>query len=143
VLYKRIASTENLEALLTLQEELVDRFGVLPEPGKRLFKAAELKIRAAPLGIKKVDAGAKGARIEFVEKPPIDPGAIIRLLQSAPRTYRLDGPNRLRILAEMPDPESRVKTIAKLFDTLSPARIEKDAGTRSEVAGLKTKGIRT
>ncbi|BAU48581.1 transcription-repair coupling factor [Sulfurifustis variabilis] len=126
VLYKRIASAESLEALQTLQEEIVDRFGVLPEAGKRLFKAAELKVRAAPLGIKKVDAGAKGARIEFVEKPPIDPGAIIRLLQSAPRTYRLDGPNRLRILTEMPDPESRVKTITKLFDTLAPARVEKE-----------------
>ena len=139
VLYKRIASAESLEALQALQEEIVDRFGVLPDAGKRLFRAAELKIRAAPLGIRKIDAGAKGARIEFVEKPPIDPGAIIRLLQSAPRTYRLDGPNRLRIVAEMPDAESRVKTITKLFDTLAPARIE---AARTEDSGLRTKGLR-
>src|SRR5690606_27960210 len=82
VLYKRIASAESLEALPTLQEEVVDRFGALREAGKRLFKAAELQVRAAPRGIRTADARAKGARTEFVEKPPIDPGAIIRLLQS-------------------------------------------------------------
>ena len=118
VLYKRIAGTEDLQALQGLREEIIDRFGVLPAPATLLFKAAELKILASPLGIRKIDAGPRGARIEFTEKPNIDPTAIIRLLQSVPRTYKLDGPNRLRILGEMPDVESRIKRVRELLNGL-------------------------
>ncbi len=119
VLYKRIASAPTPEALQLLQEEVVDRFGVLPEPGKLLFQAAALKIRAAPLGVRKIDAGAKGARIEFVENPPIDATTVLRLLQSAPRRYRLDGPNRLRIAHELPDAASRIKVLTETLAALA------------------------
>ena len=124
VLYKRIASSQSADALHGLREEIIDRFGNLPEAGQLLFKAAEIKIRAERLGIRKIDAGAKGARVEFIDKPPIDPGAIIRLLHTDARRYRLDGPNRLRILGDFPEPNSRVQAITALLLTLEPAAIE-------------------
>ncbi len=120
VLYKRLSAIRDLDKLQEIKEEIIDRFGVLPEPSQLLFRATELKILATPLGIRKIDAGPRGARIEFVEKPDIDPGTILRLLQSALRTYRLDGPNRLRILGDMPDVESRIKMIHKFLEALSP-----------------------
>ena len=120
ILYKRISAVQNLESLQGLKEEIIDRFGVLPEAGQLLFRATELKIRAMPFGIKKIDAGPRGVRVEFVDKPDIDPGVILRLLQSAPRVYRLDGPTRLRILGEMPDIESRLKAIRRFLDGLAP-----------------------
>ncbi|HEY8555696.1 MAG TPA: transcription-repair coupling factor [Burkholderiales bacterium] len=118
VLYKRIASAESPAAVAALQEEVVDRFGALPEAGRLLFKAAELKVRAGPLGIRRLDAGAKGIRVEFVEKPPIEPGAVLRLLHAAPRRYRLDGPNRIRILGDFPEPEQRVRAAHEFLDAL-------------------------
>jgi transcription-repair coupling factor (superfamily II helicase) len=119
ILYKRITAAQNIEALQELKEEIIDRFGLLPTPGQLLFRAVELKIRATPLGIKKIDAGPKGVRIEFVNKPDIDPGTILKLLQSAPRLYKLDGPNRLRILSELPDAELRIKAIRQFIDAVS------------------------
>ena len=119
ILYKRITAAQNIEALQELKEEIIDRFGLLPAPGLLLFRAVELKIRATPLGIKKIDAGPKGVRIEFINKPDIDPGTILKLLQSAPRLYKLDGPNRLRILGELPDAESRIKGIRQFLDAVS------------------------
>jgi len=118
ILYKRITAAQNIEALQELKEEIIDRFGLLPTPGQLLFRAVELKIRATPLGIKKIDAGPKGVRIEFISKPNIDPGTILKLLQSAPRLYKLDGPNRLRIMGELPDAESRIKTIRQFIDAV-------------------------
>src|SRR5690606_9774213 len=118
VLYKRIASAESPAAVAALQEEVVDRFGALPEAGRLLFKAAELKVRAGPLGIRRLDAGAKGIRVEFVEKPPIEPGSVLRLLHAAPRRYRLDGPNRIRILGDFPEPEQRVRAAHEFLDAL-------------------------
>jgi len=119
VLYKRIASAKTSPELLQLKEEIIDRFGLLPEAAERLFRAAELKLVAAPLGIRRMDAGPKGARIEFITKPNVDPGTLIALMQSAPRHYRLDGPNRLRILDEMPQPEDRLRTLHTVVKRLA------------------------
>jgi transcription-repair coupling factor (superfamily II helicase) len=121
ILYKRIAQAADGARLQELEEELVDRFGRLPPAAKLLFQATALKLKALPFGIRKIEAGPKGARIEFAEKPNVDPGAILRLMQSAPRLYRLDGPNRVRLLAEMPEPEIRIKAVAAFLDGLRPA----------------------
>jgi transcription-repair coupling factor (superfamily II helicase) len=119
VLYKRIAGAKTAEELLALKEEIIDRFGNLPPATERLFRAAELKMIAAPLGIRKIDAGPKGARIEFTATPTVDPSVIIALLQSAPRRYKLDGPSKLRVMAEMPEPEDRLKVLREVIDRLS------------------------
>jgi transcription-repair coupling factor (superfamily II helicase) len=125
VLYKRIAGAKNAEELLALKEEIIDRFGNLPPATERLFRAAELKIAAAPLGIRKIDAGPKGARIEFISKPNVDPATLIALLQSAPRRYRLEGSTRLRIVEDMPEPEDRIKVLGIVIARLGKAN---DAG---------------
>jgi transcription-repair coupling factor (superfamily II helicase) len=123
VLYKRIAAAAAPDELEDLKAEIYDRFGPLPPATEVLFQATVLKLGAAPLGIRKIEAGPKGARVEFVERPPIDPGAIIRLLQSAPRRYRLDGPNRLRLLDDMPDAGARVAALRTLIEALTPSII--------------------
>jgi transcription-repair coupling factor (superfamily II helicase) len=120
ILYKRIASVKKIEALQELKEEVIDRFGVLPAAGQLLFRATELKILTTPLGIKKIDAGPRGVRIEFTEEPDIDPGLILRLIRTAPNTYRFDGPNRLRITRDTPDVESRVQAIYQFLEALIP-----------------------
>ncbi|HEU4663890.1 MAG TPA: transcription-repair coupling factor, partial [Dokdonella sp.] len=72
-LYKRIASARNEDELRELQVEMIDRFGMLPEPTKHLFALATLKLMATPLGIRKLDFGPNGGRILFREKPEVDP----------------------------------------------------------------------
>jgi transcription-repair coupling factor (superfamily II helicase) len=127
ILYKRIASAVTEQALIELREEIIDRFGLLPEPTKLLFAITSLKIQATPFGIRKIDVGPKGARIEFHRQPNVDPASIIRLLQSAPGVYRLDGPERLRIKQEMPTVEARVLALRQLLDSLSP--VARDAAS--------------
>jgi transcription-repair coupling factor (superfamily II helicase) len=119
VLYKRIASAANNEELRELQVEMIDRFGLLPEAAKNLFAITELKLRAHPLGIRKVEAGPKGARLLFEESPNVDPGKLIALIQSRPNTYRLDGGDKLRYIADLEAPERRVERIHHLLDTLT------------------------
>ena len=74
-LYKRIASARDADALRELQVEMVDRFGLLPEPVKQLFDVTALKLRATPMGIRKLEFGPAGGRVLFREKPEIDPMA--------------------------------------------------------------------
>lgn len=134
MLYKRIASAPDADALRELHEEIIDRFGLPPEPAQLLFQATTLKLRATPLGVRRIDAGGKGARIEFIEKPAIDPEAILRLLQSAPRQYRLDGPKGLRLIEYLPDGRARVRALAKLMDAL-----DGDYETRSRASPAATR----
>ncbi len=68
ILYKRIASATDEEGLKDLQVEMIDRFGLLPEPTKNLVRLTLLKLQAERLGIKKVDAGPQGGRIEFARR---------------------------------------------------------------------------
>ncbi|MBE9515809.1 MAG: transcription-repair coupling factor, partial [Proteobacteria bacterium] len=73
VLYKRIASATGITTLQVLKEETIDRFGLLPEATELLFSVTRLKLDAGRLGIRKIDAGPKGARIDFDAQPNIDP----------------------------------------------------------------------
>jgi transcription-repair coupling factor (superfamily II helicase) len=118
--YKRIAGARTREELDDLMAETIDRFGPLPEAARVLFEITALKLRATALGTRKIEAGPRGARLEFTDKPDFDPLRIIQLLQSAPRLYKLDGPNKLRITADMPDGAARIAALAMLFDALGP-----------------------
>jgi transcription-repair coupling factor (superfamily II helicase) len=95
VLYKRLASVQDIDALTQLQEELIDRFGSLPDPARALLSTHRLRLVAKPLGIMKVDASAESILLQFVPQPPIDPGRIIQLIQTR-RDIKLAGENRLR-----------------------------------------------
>jgi len=68
MLYKRIASTPSREELDELKVEIIDRFGPIPPFAQSLFRAAYLKLRAASLGIRKIDAGASNGYILFEEQ---------------------------------------------------------------------------
>ncbi len=119
ILYKRIAGAESEQTLRDLQVEMIDRFGLLPGPAKMLFRVAQLKLRAGALGIRKLEAGPKGGRILFTPEPAVDPMNIIRLVQTQPHTYRLDGPDRLRFAMDLEDRETRADAIEALLGKLA------------------------
>ncbi|WP_199097355.1 transcription-repair coupling factor [Dyella sp. ASV21] len=121
-LYKRIASARNDEHLRDLQVEMIDRFGLLPDPAKQLFAVATLKLMATPLGIRKLDFGANGGRITFRDKPEVDPMAIIRLIQSQPRVYKLDGQDKLKVVLELPGASERIRTAQEVLIQLGARR---------------------
>ena len=119
VMYKRIASAETAEELRELQVEMIDRFGLLPDPVKNLFAVTTIKLQARPIGIRKLDVGEKGGRIQFTEQPNIDFGRVIKLIQTQPKTYKLDPPDRLRFFGNLADVTARVGTTRRVFAELA------------------------
>ena len=113
VLYKRLASVHSMEDLTELQEELVDRFGRLPDPARALVDTHRLRLVAKPLGIMKVDANEASILVQFIPQPPIDPGRIIQLIQTR-RDIKLAGEDRLRLNVSSP-PEARAANVITLF----------------------------
>ena len=121
-LYKRIASARNEDQLRDLQVEMIDRFGLLPEPTKTLFALSSLKLMATPLGIRKLDFGPNGGRILFREKPEVDPLLIIKLIQSLPRVYKLEGQDKLRVTLDLPGASERIRSAQEVLVLLGARR---------------------
>ena len=120
VLYKRIAGAGDRRELEELQVEVIDRFGLLPPQGKNLFRLTALRLRAERLGVRKIDIGGGGGVIEFVDKPELDPAALLAMAQRAPREYRLR-PNGLSLMRDFSDEEARIGEVEKLLDELGAA----------------------
>ena len=118
IMYKRIASARSEASLEDLMVEMIDRFGRVPPATRLLFDLTRLKLQATPLGVRKIEAGATGGRIVFHPEPDVDPGSVIRLVQSEPGRFRLDGTERLRFAGDFPDVASRVEGVRRLLDSL-------------------------
>src|SRR5690554_5837153 len=120
ILYKRIASAPDEEALKELQVEMIDRFGLLPEPAKFLIRQTLLKLQAEKLGIQKIDAGPQGGRLEFSPDTCVDPLTLIKLIQSQPNRYRFEGATLFKFQVPMERPEERFNTLEALLERLAP-----------------------
>ncbi|MDS4029772.1 MAG: TRCF domain-containing protein, partial [Candidatus Contendobacter sp.] len=119
ILYKRIASARDAEELRELQVEMIDRFGLLPVPVKTLFRVTELKLRALPVGVKKIEAGPKGGRLVFGPDPKVDPAKLVSLIQRQHKVYKLDGKDKLRFVKDLPDAETRAAEVEKLLESIT------------------------
>jgi len=119
VMYKRVASARSREELKELQVEMIDRFGLLPEPAKNLFAVTELKLRAQPFGIRKIEAGPASGRILFTEDPKVDPARLVGLIQTRPKEFKLDGGDKLRFFGDMSDPARRVQQVSAVVQQVT------------------------
>ena len=118
-LYKRISAAEDAGELDDLKVEMIDRFGLLPQPALNLFSIARLKLLATRLGIRKLDLGAQGGRVLFQPKPKVEPIKIIQLIQRDPKNVGLDGQDKLRLKVQLADPAGRMSYIDELLRRLA------------------------
>ncbi|MCQ4317546.1 transcription-repair coupling factor [Stutzerimonas zhaodongensis] len=122
ILYKRIANAADENGLRDLQVEMIDRFGLLPEPAKHLVRLTLLKLQAASLGITKIDAGPQGGRIEFAADTSVDPMVLIKLIQSQPNRYKFEGATMFKFQVPMERAEERFNTLEALLERLSAGK---------------------
>src|SRR5471032_406123 len=118
VIYKRLANCSTNDELERLTEELVDRFGPLPDATRVLLECHKLRIQGAPLGVLKIDASAGGIVVQFVPQPPVDPKRVLQLVQSS-RIYRLPGPDRVRIEMKHEDMKMRSNEVRQFLKKLA------------------------
>jgi len=118
-LYKRIASCKSQTELDSIQVELIDRFGLLPDAAKNLLEVAALKIRLTPLGILKLEASDSGLNIEFDAQPKINTERLITMIQSNPSTYRLERGSRLKVSKPLKNRQHKLQTIHAVIESLT------------------------
>ncbi|MBU0750781.1 MAG: transcription-repair coupling factor [Gammaproteobacteria bacterium] len=118
-LYKRLANCDGEEELRALQEELIDRFGDLPQQALALLETHRLRLLGKPLGVVKLDAGAASIQLQLTPNPPIDPADIILLIQND-RAFKLAGPDKLAWQKPTATLKDRVQAVKELFKRLKP-----------------------
>ncbi|HEY0824214.1 MAG TPA: transcription-repair coupling factor, partial [Ramlibacter sp.] len=79
--YKKLATAKNVDQIDRLLEEIVDRFGKLPPQAQTLIDVHRLRVLARPYGVVKVDAAPTVIHVTFKQNPPVEPLAIIQLVQ--------------------------------------------------------------
>jgi transcription-repair coupling factor (superfamily II helicase) len=90
-----MASATTQEDLSDLQEELIDRFGKMPDPAKALLETHRLRLRCKAWNVIKIDAGPERVAVQFGPNAPVNPAKVIKLIQTDSR-FRLQGNDRLR-----------------------------------------------
>ena len=123
-LYKRIAGLVDSEERQEMQSELLDRFGPLPESVRNLLRLVGIKRRCRQLKILKLDAGPKGASIQFHPQPAVNPSAIIELIQKGGGSIQFNHQkNTLGIKNRLwDDTEDRLQALEKILEKLRPEK---------------------
>lgn len=83
ITYRRMAALSTSEAELQedLQDELVDRYGPIPEETTNLLRVIALKKDLAPLRISKLEQGKDSLVFTFQEDTPVSPEMLLHFLQ--------------------------------------------------------------
>jgi len=122
--YKKLATAKTSDQIDTLLEELVDRFGKLPPQAQTLIDVHRLRVLARPYGVAKVDAAPGIITISFRPNPPVDPMAIIQLIQKN-KHIKLAGNEKLRIERELKEPRDRAQMVRDVLRSLGqPKAVE-------------------
>ena len=118
IMYKRIAGTKDDSEIREMQVEMIDRFGLLPQQTKLLFKVTALRLRAQLMGITKIDASSVTGKLSFSQNTRVDPRAIVQLVQQQSKVYKLTGPTQLQFTHNAADGDQRITFINKMLDSL-------------------------
>ncbi|VFP79656.1 transcription-repair coupling factor [Candidatus Erwinia haradaeae] len=117
--YKRIASAKNVNALEQIKVELINRFGLLPDPTRTLLEISKIRIIANKIGIKKVEANEKGGFIEFHKHNTVNSECLLELLHKESRSWVLDGSTRIKFICNLTKYSMRMKWVTEFIKKIS------------------------
>lgn len=117
IYYKRLANADNLEQIEIIYQDIIDNYGLPPEPVKNLISMHQLRLAATKFGIQKIDANNASINLVFIDKPPIEPIQIVLLMQKL-KTCKYDGKNKLIWQIKSDNVTSKIKNIEVILDFL-------------------------
>ena len=107
-LYRRLGELTDGEAIEAFGVELVDRFGPLPEEVEHLLAVIGVKTACRAAGIARMEAGPKGARINFKDDRFANPAGLVEFISRQGTKAKLRPDHTLVYLAQWNSPKSRI-----------------------------------
>ena len=117
IFYRRISNATNKNELDQISNELVDRFGYLPDATKNLLEITNLRNKATKLGIHKIRFGSEYGRIYFSDNSMIDVDHMLKLINKNDR-YRLYPDQSLGLKGDFLDEDLRKKALSEVISYL-------------------------
>lgn len=117
-LYKRIGSLKTTEEISDMREELIDRFGEIPEEVENLLKTVEIKQICQLANIERVDAGARGILIAFHENTFKNVDKLMGFITSQLGTVKVRADQKLFIEKNLASYQTRLEVIKKYVTKL-------------------------
>ena len=106
-LYKRLSNAKDADEIATLQTEMADRYGAVPEETKRLGDLMVLKGMARDLRIQSIELTSKKLALALYSETPVDASKLAQFIQSSTSALSFTRDQRILIsfgLDEQIDP---------------------------------------
>ena len=117
IFYRRISNARNKNELDQISNELVDRFGYLPNATKNLLETTNLRNKATKLGIHQIRLASEYARIYFSDHSIIDVDHMLKLINNN-EEYRLYPDQSLGVKGDFSDEDLRKQTLSEIISYL-------------------------
>jgi len=117
-LYRRISRVTSDEQTSLLFEEMIDRFGPMPDEARMTLESARIRWRAQMLALSAIKADSYGLRFHFTAESKIDPAQLLMRVQSEPHRFRLTPDGNLILLEAMRDQRQHLKASIDFLDEL-------------------------
>jgi transcription-repair coupling factor (superfamily II helicase) len=126
-LYRRLADLETEEEIETFAAEMRDRFGVLPDEVRYLFKVAAIKGYCRRANVEKVDAGPKGAVISFRDNSFAQPDRLVFFIKQHGKAAKVRPDMKVVFLQDWETPEERLTGTTAILRQLASLAENKKA----------------
>ena len=118
-LYRRIAWLKEADEIEQIAAELIDRFGPIPAEAENLLEVVKIKQHCRRAGIAKLDAGPKGAVLQFLNDQVRDPAKLVEWLTAQKGTAKLRPDHKLVFSRIWETPKERMQGLAYLSRELA------------------------
>jgi len=112
-LYKRIGSLKTPEEINDMREELIDRFGAVPEEVENLLKTVEIKQLCQMANIERIDAGARGILVTFYKNTFKNVDKLMSFITTQLGAVKVRPDQKLFIEKNLASYQTRLETIKK------------------------------
>jgi transcription-repair coupling factor (superfamily II helicase) len=107
-LYRRLSSLATKVELEGFAAELIDRFGAIPKEVNTLMLIVRIKAMCKRAGISRIDAGPKGATLQFHNDKFANPAGLVEFLREQGPAAKVQG-NKVVLMGEMKSESDRIK----------------------------------
>jgi transcription-repair coupling factor (superfamily II helicase) len=126
-LYRRLASLDDEHEIQDFSDELVDRFGDLPEEVSKLIQVVKFKNRCKALNIEKLDMGPKGVVITLRNSTFPNPVGLLQFVQKNAGLITVKPDQKIIFHKHVPKGDARMTIldgIVTKLENLLPHEIE-------------------
>ncbi len=117
-LYKRIGGLKTIDEINDMREELIDRFGTIPDEVENLLKTVEIKQICWLGNIERVEAGAKGILLSFHNNTFKNVPNLMTFIKQQFGTIKVRPDQKIFIEKDLASYKTRLETIKKYVSKL-------------------------